>query len=184
MTEPEGSEKDSLVFEFNFDATIPFRWTWERADALEGLGDGDRRAMLALFERLDKGLRSGDSDSVVRLFGQWATVDRWRVGSRVHDAAQSQESTKQWIAALKGAPLYSASPEEIEIIAGSRVALMYVPGTREYLGGTRPKDLITTDRVATLATNQPEGTKTEIVRESVFETLHFVRLAGEWRILR
>jgi hypothetical protein len=78
---------------------------------------------------------------------------------------------------LRGHELFFASEDEIELVTGTKIALMYCPGTEDRFAGSVKQNLIS------VGTNQPEGSKWAVHREGVLDVLYFIRVGGQWEMM-
>ena len=182
MHEPDGSEKELLQDEFGFDASVPIRWRWQDADDIDNLSEQDRTDILDMFRRLVTAYKSYDKDVIIPLFSPW-WYSRPTLAGNDLPPGDIHEYCKTATDLVRGYELFVAPEEEIVLVAGTKIVMMYRPGTELQFSGHHRRALISVDREFPVATNQPEGTRWEVHREAIFDVLYFIKTNGQWEMM-
>lgn len=61
--------------------------------------------------------------------------------------------------------------------------MLFSPGTEKRFVGPASRDLVAGSHRERIGTNRPEGTREELVVDTIVNILYFVRVGGTWRML-
>lgn len=183
LKEPRGSDRNELTLTHRLTASVPLRWRWQDADDLVELSQSDRDAMIDVFHRFAEAYKAFDADAICALCITGYPGNRPPLLGGEGHTQNLRQAIKSNIEILRNCELIVTPDEEIRFAAGTKVVMMFRPGTEERFAGPAPRSLIAVNRLVEVGTNQPTGSKWETHVDGVVDTLLFVREGGIWRML-
>jgi len=173
-------DADEYEVEFEVTSESGIVWLWERADALDGLTDADRKGIEDLLAKLADGLRKKDLDVVSRCFAMpWGSgpppesVVSPKMSQKEIDAQQREFLGK--IFAYPDLTVTALDPGERELIVGTQAVMVCAKPVRDPA----------VDSYVIYAGHGPdyEAPSGEMSWSISYEQLHFLKVDEKWVML-
>jgi hypothetical protein len=174
---------DTIKSQHIFSATVPLRWIWQDADELGELSPADKSQVLALYEKLAASYRAKDLVAASALLDCWWIGERPTIAGNTTSHRGRAESSENHARAISQAEIVTLPQQHLTFSTGSRIVMLFCPGTEEGFGGPQPRALIAARQVEEVGTNHPGKTMREVMVNPIADVLYFVRVAGTWRVL-